>query len=91
MTGHYDDPAYFDISPQFSVVYQKFLALDLSGYAAIRGQLEGPVSFGLKVLDENERPLIFNEEVRSVLIDFMARRVNAQLKRLKEKNPRAFG
>ena len=87
---HYDDPSYFDISPQFSVVYQKFLALDLSGYAAIRGQLEGPVSFGLKVLDENGRPLIFNEEVRPVLIDFMAKRVNAQLRRLREKNERAF-
>ena len=72
------------------MVYHKFLEMDLSGYAAIRGQLEGPVSFGLKVLDENERPLIFNEEVRPVLIDFMARRVNAQLKRLQEKNPRAF-
>ena len=90
LLGHYDDPSYFDISPQFSVVYQKFLALDLSGYAAIRGQLEGPVSFGLKVLDENGRPLIFNEEIRPVLIDFMAKRVNAQLQRLREKNDRAF-
>jgi hypothetical protein len=90
LLGHYDDPSYFDISPQFSVVYQKFLALDLSGYAAIRGQLEGPVSFGLKVLDESGRPLIFNDEVRPVLIDFMAKRVNAQLQRLREKNGRAF-
>ncbi len=90
LLGHFEEIEYFDISPRFSVVYHKFLEMDLSRYAAVRGQLEGPVSFGLKVLDENGRPLIFNEDVRPVLIDFMARRVNAQLKRLKERNPRAF-
>jgi hypothetical protein len=90
LLGHFEERDYFDISPRYSVVYHKFLERDLAGYAAIRGQLEGPISFGLKVLDENDRPLIFNEEVRPVLIDFMARRVNAQLRRLREKNPRAF-
>jgi hypothetical protein len=87
---HWDDLAYFDISPQYSVVYHRFLELDLSGYIAIRGQLEGPISFGLKILDENDRPLIFNDEVRPLLMDFMARRVQSQLNRLKAKHPRAF-
>jgi len=86
----WEDLSYFDISPAYSAVYHRFLEMDLSGYPAIRGQLEGPVSFGLKVLDENDRPLIFNDEVRSILIDFMARRVQAQLARLKERHPRAF-
>jgi hypothetical protein len=87
---HWDDLDYFDISPAYSAVYHRFLEMDLSGYPAIRGQLEGPVSFGLKVLDENDRPLIFNDEVRGIMIDFMARRVQCQLVRLQEKNPRAF-
>jgi hypothetical protein len=86
----WDDLDYFDISPEYSVVYHKFLELDLSGYVAIRGQMEGPVSFGLKVLDENDRPIIFNDEVRPLLMDFLARRVQAQLIRLKQKHPKAF-
>jgi hypothetical protein len=90
MLEHWEDLGYFDISPQFSAVYHRFLELDLSGYLAIRGQLEGPVSFGLKVLDETDRPLIFNDEVRPLLLDFMARRAQAQLTRLKKKHPRAF-
>ncbi len=90
MLEHWDDLAYFDISPTYSVVYHRFLALDLSGYPAIRGQLEGPVSFGLKILDENDRPVIFNDEVRPVLMDFMARRAQAQLTRLKTRHPGAF-
>jgi hypothetical protein len=87
---HWDEEAYFDISPQYSAVYHRFLELDLSGYVAIRGQLEGPVSFGLKILDEGDRPLIFNDEVRPLLLDFMARRAQVQLRRLREKHPKAF-
>lgn len=86
----WDDLDYFDLSPQYSAVYHRFLELDLSGYPAIRGQLEGPISFGLKVLDENDRPIIFSDEVRPLLLDFMARRAQAQLARLKRKHPRAF-
>ena len=63
----WEDLDYFDISPDYSAVYHRFLALDLSGYIAIRGQLEGPVSFGLKILDEKDRPVIFNDEVRPVI------------------------
>ncbi len=90
MLERWDDLDYFDISPAYSVVYHRFLELDLSRYPAIRGQLEGPVSFGMKILDENDRPLIFNEEVRGILMDFMARRAQAQLTRLRAKHPRAF-
>jgi hypothetical protein len=84
------DLDYFDLSAEYSAVYHQFLSLDLSGYVAIRGQMEGPVSFGLKILDENDKPLIFNDEVRGLLMDFLARRVQAQLVRLKAKHPGAF-
>lgn len=90
MLAHWDDLSYFDISETYSVVYHRFLSLDLSSYPAIRGQLEGPISFGLKILDENDRPLIFNDEVRQVLMDFMARRAQSQLVHLKSRHPGAF-
>jgi hypothetical protein len=84
------DPGYFDVSPGGSVVYHRFLGLDLAGRAAIRGQLEGPISFGLSIQDQDGRPIIFDETVRQFMLDFMARRVNVQLARLKEKNSNAF-
>jgi len=87
---HWEELDYFDISPGFSAVYHTFLELDLSGYIAIRGQMEGPVSFGLKVLDEQDRPIIFNDEVRPLMLDFMARRVEAQLVHLKSRHAGAF-
>ena len=88
--SRFDDPVYFDVSETYSAVYHRFLALDLAGWPAIRGQLEGPVSFGFNVLDQNERPILFDDTVRPFMFDFMARRVNVQLARLQKRNSRAF-
>lgn len=84
------DPGSFDVSAEGSVVYRRFLELDLSERPAIRGQLEGPISFGLSIQDQDGRPIIFDDTVRAFMLDFMAARVNAQLARLREKNPNAF-
>jgi hypothetical protein len=88
--ARFDDPAYFDISPTYSAVYHRFLELDLSARPAIRGQLEGPISFGFNVIDENDRPILFDDTVRPFMLEFMARRINVQLDRLKALNPNAF-
>lgn len=88
--SHFDESEYFDISETYSAVYHRFLQLDLSDRPSIRGQLEGPISFGFNVLDQDDRPIIFDDTVRPLLMEFMARRVNAQLERLKALNPNAF-
>ncbi len=88
--SHFDEPDYFDISDQYSDVYRRFLELDLSDRPAIRGQLEGPISFGLNVLDQDKRPIIFDDTVRPFMYEFMAKRINVQLERLKKLNPNAF-
>lgn len=86
----FESPALFDISPKYSAVYHRFLELDLADRPAIRGQLEGPISFGFNILDQDDRPILFDDTVRSFMLEFMAKRVNVQLSRLKEKNPNAF-
>ncbi len=86
----FDDPSYFDISPEYSAVYHEFLTRDFSDRAAIRGQLEGPVSFGFNVLDQDERPILFDDNIRPFMFEFMAKRINVQLARLKKKNSNAF-
>jgi hypothetical protein len=88
--SHFEEPEYFDISPAYSAVYHRFLEFDLSDRPAIRGQLEGPISFGFNVQDEEGRPILFDDTVRPFMLEFMARRVNTQLNRLKAKNPNAF-
>ena len=88
--ARFDDPETFDVSPAFSEVYPRFLELDLADRPAIRGQLEGPVSFGFNVKDQDDRPILFDDTVRPFMLEFMARRVNVQLARLKERNANAF-
>jgi hypothetical protein len=88
--GHFQEAEYFDISETYSVVYHRFLQMDLSGRAAIRGQLEGPISFGMNVLDQNGRPILFDDSVRPFMLEVMAKRVNVQLHRLLRLNANAF-
>ena len=86
----FDDPEYFDVSETYSVVYHRFLAQNLSDRPAIRGQLEGPISFGFNILDQDERPILFDDTVRPFMFEFMAKRINVQLNRLKKLNQNAF-
>lgn len=85
-----EDPQRLELSPQYSQPFYRFLERDLSAFAAIRGQIIGPVSFGFKVVDEDTRPLIYNDSARTILFDFMQRKANAQYRQLRAKNPNAF-
>ncbi len=80
----------FAMSGDYSAVYHRFLDKELKGYHAIRGQLTGPVSFGFKVLDEDAKPIIYNEEVKTILFDFIQRKANIQYTELSRKNRNAF-
>ncbi len=88
--GKLEDPGYLDISKQYSTVYHAFLGRDLSARPAIRGQLEGPVSFGFNILDQDDRPILFDDTIRPFMFEFLAKRLNVQLARLKRRNANAF-
>lgn len=85
-----DQDDFFDISPGYSEVYHRFLDLELGERPAIRGQMEGPVSFGFNVADQDDRPILFDDTIRPYLFEFLARRINVQLDRLLRRNPNAF-
>lgn len=83
-------PVAFRLTRAYSAVYHRFLEMPLGGYEAIRGQQIGPVSFGFKVVDEDNRPIIYSDEVRTILYDFMQRKLNVQYRELRQKNANAF-
>jgi hypothetical protein len=85
-----DDPETFRLTKKFSIVYHQFLEKDLSHYSAIRGQVISPISLGLKVVDQEQKLIIYHEEVREVLFDFIQKKVNQQYQELKRKNSHAF-
>ncbi|MFZ5651930.1 MAG: hypothetical protein ACOY4I_13925 [Bacillota bacterium] len=85
-----DDVNIFKLSPLYSLAFDAFMERDLSGYHAIRGQSIGPVSFGLKIADENLKPIIYNDDVREFLFEFIAQKINIQYRQLREKHPNTF-
>ena len=50
----------------------------------------GPVSFGFKVTDENNRPIIYDDGIETLLLDFFQRKVNIQYQELRLNNRNAF-
>lgn len=80
----------FVLSERYARVYSRFLELDLASYTAIRGQMIGPVSFGFRVNDEEKKPIIYNDEVCTILFDFLQRKVNAQYHQMRKLNSNAF-
>ncbi len=88
---NYDNDDFFRIAGKYSVVYRRFLNDPrLKNYPLIRGQSIGPISFGLKIADENKKPIIYNDEVRVFLYEFLARKINVQRRELAEVNPNSF-
>jgi len=85
-----EDPRTFSLTKGFSLVYHRFLERDLSGYSAIRGQMISPISLGLKIVDQDLKAIIYHEEVREVLFEFIQKKVNRQVRELRDKNPNAF-
>ncbi|MCR6545472.1 hypothetical protein NVS47_08070 [Dehalobacterium formicoaceticum] len=84
------DEAYFHLTGKYSQTFDTFLAQDLTKYKMIRGQNIGPISFGLKIVDKDKKPIIYNDEVRGFLYEFIAQKVNAQYRQLKAKNENTF-
>ena len=85
-----ENPGYYELSERYSIAFDSFLSHDLSGYPCIRGQSVGPVSFGFKITDENKRPIIYDDEIRPFMFEFMANKANAQYRQLKKKNDTAL-
>ncbi|MHB1420167.1 MAG: uroporphyrinogen decarboxylase/cobalamine-independent methonine synthase family protein [Bacillota bacterium] len=87
---HLDNLQYYRISEKYSPVYHRFLEQDLSSFKTIHGQCIGPVSFGLSVVDASKTPVIYKDEVRQLLYQFLAKKIEAQYADLSQKAPQAF-
>jgi hypothetical protein len=87
---HENEYEYLSLSGQFSSVYRRFLEKDLSLFKSVRGQTISPVSLTLKIVDENGRPIVYNDEIRAFAFDFMQKKVNTQYRELMQKNERSF-
>jgi len=80
----------FAVTPAQSLTYAGFLERASPHYPALRGQFMGPISLALMVKDADNKPVIYRDDVREMLIHHVARRVNRHLSDLRALNPRSF-
>lgn len=80
----------FAVAPGDSLTYAGFLERASADHVALRGQFMGPISLALMVKDRDNKPVIYRDEVRELLIRHVANRVNRHLRDLREINPRSF-
>ncbi|KJS85912.1 MAG: hypothetical protein JM58_07665 [Peptococcaceae bacterium BICA1-8] len=85
-----ENDQFYTLSPAYSKVYNKFLQQDLTNYEMIRGQTIGPISFGLQIKDEHKKPIIYNDDIREMFFDFIAKKIQIQYRELTTKNKNAF-
>ncbi len=85
-----EDDDFFAIAPGDSLTYRLLREAPLVDRISVRGQLMGPISFCLKVLDAEKKPIIYRDDVRELAILHIARKVNYQLAELRRLHPHAF-
>lgn len=83
-------PDHFALSEGSSAAFNTFLEQDLSVYPMIHGQTIGPISFGLKITDEELKPIIYNDFVRETLYDFLIHKISWQYTQLQKVHPNPF-
>ncbi|UMZ72755.1 hypothetical protein [Natranaerofaba carboxydovora] len=81
-----EDEDFYGLSDDYTLTFNKFLEKDLDKYPAIKGQIIGPISFGLKIMDEEKKPIIFHDEIRYLLFEFFREKINYQYKQLYKKH-----
>jgi hypothetical protein len=82
-----DDVDYFSIGEEYAQGLYGFLrALKASGGRPkfLKGQITGPVSFGLTVTDDKKRSLFHNPELKEALVKSLAMKARWQARKLKE-------
>ncbi len=85
-----EDLSFFEIKKEHSLMFHRFLEKDLSGFHSIRGQVTGPLNLGFRILDERDRPIIYHEDIRELLFDYVKKKIISQYNLLLKKNPRSF-
>lgn len=76
---------YFAISPEYSAGFHQFIkGIKKKEFNFIKGQVIGPISFGMILLDEKNKPLLFNSELGEIVPQFLGFKAKWQINEFKK-------
>lgn len=83
-----EDIAAFKLDPDFAIGFYSLLdALDVDSDGWVKGQVTGPISFGLTVTDQELRPSLYHELLADVIVKNMAGNARWQICQLRSIRP----
>ena len=86
-----EDADLFALSPEYAASLHELLRRGpLEGAWAVKGQVTGPISFGLQVTDQNLRPSFYDDMMRDVIVKNALRHAQWQEAQLKALCPRTI-
>ena len=79
------DLDYFAVNADYAAGFYEFIKrIKGMNFAFIKGQIIGPVSFGLAVTDQNKKASIYEQEFRDCLVKALGMKARWQVRKLKE-------
>ena len=81
------DLAQYAISPEYAAGFHTFLSQKLDSCFAVKGQVTGPISFGLVVTDQDRRPILYDEVLADALAKHLALKAAWQERELAKLSP----
>jgi len=77
----------YPISPDYAAGLHQFLSLHDLNPLAVKGQVSGPITWGLTLTDETRRAIIYDDVLGDVVAKFLKLKAGWQEKKLKELCP----
>ncbi|MDD5686624.1 MAG: methionine synthase [Elusimicrobia bacterium] len=81
-----DDLEYFKISSEYAAGLYEFISLLSTSHfplPAVKGQITGPITFGLKVTDQDNRSIFYNEQFSDVVVKALTMKARWQIRKLR--------
>jgi methionine synthase II (cobalamin-independent) len=75
-----ENPDLFAVSPDYAAGLYALREEGVAQARWVKGQVTGPISFGLKVVDQTLKPMLYDDTLRDVLVKHIARKAQWQEK-----------
>jgi len=85
-----NDLGYGSISEEYASGLHEMLGRTLPGIVAIKGQVTGPVSWGLVVVDQGRRPILYDEILADAVAKHLRLKASWQEKNLRRLSPKVI-
>ena len=85
-----EDLDYATISAEYAAGLHHFLGMDLGELPIVKGQITGPVSWGLMVADQNRRPILYDDILAEAIAKHLCLKAAWMEQQLRRLSPRTI-